>query len=275
MAFPVGVRTKPKVSDYAVRLRVYPTTDGFASVELQRSSSGSTFVRLTVFEPQAGTLSWAYTDYLPSDGGTRNYRCRAVADGYTPGGWSATVSATPSSVNPTEPQVPLESNTELPTFFVGSTANIRVGPPSGTGTRTRTHRFGAHNAIPNSSTAAWIADDVYVYPNSTRTVTFRAPVFLAQNAVITAVRVRGYRGTTAASVAAIFERIAGDGVTTLVSLAHATTGWATLASSVMSETVTTARHYAFQVSLNATPGNGARWEYAEVTYTVSNYETAF
>jgi len=97
-------------------------------------------------------------------------------------------------------------------------------------------------------------------------------VVLPAGVTVTAVRFRGYRQTVSDTSNCTFIRVENDTTTTLSTLTHATTGWATVSAS-LTEGVSAGRTYVIQVGLvGVAAAADGRFGWFEVDYTMPSYD---
>ena len=95
MSFPSGIGEESREkAQSGIKLLLYPSTAGRFTINIQRSSSGSTY-RSVARLAAIGQPSYVFSDLLPVDGGYRTYRARHELPGYDNGPWTASVTAAP------------------------------------------------------------------------------------------------------------------------------------------------------------------------------------
>jgi hypothetical protein len=261
---------------------IKPTTGKRYRVELQRSTQSSTSsTNWTSVFLDPTSQGFSYRDELPLSTRTYYYRARQYGAGSTNSSYSATVSAKPMRFPEVWRDLPLShnnlGNVEVLSgdVWVSSAKTIKVGTQNTAATITKVIRLHAAEFVPYSSAANWEYAGTFVRPSTTAATAFFAPVVLPKGVTITNVLVRWYKAAHPAdSIDGTFQRIMGDGSSTLLTLTTTSTGWHNTGGSLTQ--LVGDEGYTFQVNMDANSSAlDVRLQYVEVTYTVPSYDKAY
>jgi hypothetical protein len=157
-------------------------------------------------------------------------------------------------------------------IFIDAAKTVKVGTVASPSALTKTLRIHHAEFVPADQTSAWHYSGLQVQPGNLSFQTFYAPVVLPPGVTVTKLRMRAYRQTTGKIAECTLWKVAADSLSSLVTVAHDTTGWQTK-EGTLSQLVG-GEAYAIELSLSAQGGGAgvdARLQYAELEYTMPDY----
>lgn len=307
--------TNPAPVQYGIVVAVTPT-DPTQTVELHRQgdSGGApdgndVLVDSRLFK-KSGDM---FVDPFPNDNTKRWYRARHVLNpGETAGAYSGWVGAKPDKLPDTFPQlnaivvndraVPMtDGNTSLAAqdstgqtsaghIYVPAANTVKVGTAASPSSLSKTIRVAAGMFVPNDDTTKWDFQSTaaimgvapyggWISNHNTGTYDYYGcPLVFPQGVTLTGgvARIWGAHTSVNQIVTVNLWRLESD-VATNVGTMSATNpnGWQNN-SVVISELVTSARHYVATLELKGNVGNAeVRFQYLDITYTMPSYDKGY
>ncbi len=168
----------------------------------------------------------------------------------------------------------LKDDTEVAgDIWVLTSAVPAVGTPASPGSKTKTIKVPFAFLAPATDLVPFTNAVNYLRPRSSAFfITLQASVVIPPGVTITKVSTHHYRGATDDVAITKFTRITDSGgQSLLLTLTHSTTGWQTQTASI-SESVESTEGFTVTVQLEGAPANDARFQYAEIEYTMPSYD---
>lgn len=285
MALPTSIQTgvRGRYSGAGITVEMYPSTVRGLAVELQYATANSTAssVWASVILPPSSVSALRHTIPVPES--TRLWYMKArhpAQQGYSAGSFTPTINArakvTPHIQRPILPQMTYQGNVEMPSgadVFVSSAKRLRVG------TQVTTGVVGKYLRVPYSNFEAVTTADNFVRTVAGLTpqtggilMSAEGPVILPAGVKVTQVSGRFQRQSTDDVCSLEFRRVSSGGVGTLLATVTSTvtTGYHTITSSAMSETVSTGKMYHVFMRIE---NNTASFLWAQFNYETGNLTT--
>lgn len=281
MAFPDGAERYEDgagVQPYGVILGVYPSSSPLFNVELQRSSTASTWAKIAEFGGWNYRGAFQYKDVLPNDNINRSYRARHTQRAYTAGSWTATVTAKPIELPDGDiPTPPLSGKGINVPIYLSSGVTMNVGSVSAAGSITKTLRIPYTEMRPTVAGEPYQIGGGYLHPNSVAaTRTYMTAVVLPRGVTLTAYRMRTYQVSTVTdSAQSYLEQGSSTGgnstMATLISESSLAGAWQTYASTLAQ--VVGEETYVIKVQLySSASATDTRLLWHELDYTMPSYD---
>ena len=260
-----------------VMLGISPSSDPTFDVEMARATSSGVYTTLARLTNKGEGNPSLYTDLAPLDGQARSYKARAVKDGWTPGDYTAVVSAKPVLLPEISPNVtPLTGKGIGSNVFLSTAQKVQFGSAANQKYYRKTLRVGAGDCMADTSTGLYAFNGQgELYPNSTNNSvhTYFAPVGAPLGCIFVSMKARVYRGTTGGTVEVDFNQVNSTGavVTTVVAISTAAGGYQSLTNNIGgSLPASTAYMYNLIVKLksNNAARTNARFSWCDITYDV-------
>lgn len=264
-----------------LRVGVYPSSDPLCEIELHRATQGSTgtFSVLSRWSQHAGQGILQFDDRVPDDGLTRYYKAKSVRSGYTDSTFTPPVSGKPTLLTLNQTATPPLSGTPIGVSgWLSTAATWRVGSPGTPASVTKKIRIPHAEFVPESAAESYFFSLGYLRPNTANTVlTCRGAAVLPKGVTVTAVRARMYRtSATNDSAQCAFVRLNDDGTqTSVATVSHAGTGWATAAATGLSQLVGDEGYVLETQLLGKAAVTDARLMWAELEYTMPSYDKGY
>lgn len=292
MARPTSGKDPLTFQKFGVILGVHPSTNAGLPVELwsstQTASTASSLWAQRTLAPSTQP-SYRYTFERAPSTTLHYFKARHPASpGYSAGSFTPTVSARPVELPRAHPpEVPLLNNSgnlESPVsdIWVTSAKTVKVGTQQTTSTKEKMIVFPAPSLLPYRSTGFWYLGAIapgalgITTAHTMSTQFYRVPVILPIGTQITGIKLRSFKGKTAAVVAVTLAEYSSNGSNTdIVTFGHpATTGWVTTTSAV-SRTIA-AFNYDLRITMSASTGGGSvQFLRADVVYHTGSLDETY
>jgi hypothetical protein len=307
MALPAALQPNGAIAtDFGIEVRITPANPPSFSIELQRApdnGSGAPNVgaatTIIILPPmRAGGAS--YVDPLPPDDAFRHYRWRHVADGYDPSvNWTAWARGKPALLPPqlaqgglvsiypimralalTDGKYALKASDTVgketdDDLFIAAAKTVKVGTVATPSALTKTIRIPHAELLPFHDTDAWVCSVLDVEPRTANVLLeLTGSIVLPKGVTITSLSARSYRQTVSDAAGCALYRNSSDAPTQIAIVGHSSTGWQTQTTSLSQLVGDEA--YALYVNLRGVAvAADARFQYAELTYTMPDYSKGY